>query len=104
MDRPLQSFPRVQNVSFGHRAPSKDQVFSVRLLTPPKLIARRCGGSSSPRLSADLAEVEGSDVKKAAFAWSLQRAEDGGETIDARVTEVIFSRRTRVAAGHNACC
>lgn len=43
-------------------------------------------------------------MKKAAFAWSLQRAEDGGETIDARVTEVILSRRTRVATGHNACC
>ncbi|MFD6274206.1 hypothetical protein ACFWFI_01205 [Streptomyces sp. NPDC060209] len=40
----------------------------------------------SPRLSAALAEAERSELKDAAVAWSLQRAEDG-EVID---TETAF--------------
>jgi hypothetical protein len=45
----------------------------------------------SPRLSAALAEAERSDLKDAAFAWSLQRAEDGVEVVDAEIAEVILS-------------
>ncbi|WP_328908680.1 hypothetical protein OG230_03715 [Streptomyces sp. NBC_00234] len=44
----------------------------------------------SPRLSAALAEAERSELKGAAAAWSLQRAEDG-EAIDAEIAEVILS-------------
>lgn len=43
----------------------------------------------SPRLSAALAEAERSELKDAAAAWSLQRAEDG-EVIDTEIAEVIL--------------
>ncbi|MFJ1611012.1 hypothetical protein ACIOHS_48200 [Streptomyces sp. NPDC088253] len=43
-----------------------------------------------PRLSAALAEAERSELKDAALAWSLQRAEDG-EVIDTEIAEVILS-------------
>ncbi|MEU9057371.1 hypothetical protein AB0D13_00380 [Streptomyces sp. NPDC048430] len=44
----------------------------------------------SPRLSAALAGAERPELKVAAAAWSLQRAEDG-EVIDAEIAEVILS-------------
>ncbi|MER7106894.1 hypothetical protein [Streptomyces sp. NPDC000229] len=43
----------------------------------------------SPRLSAALAEAERSELKDAAGAWSLQRAEDG-EVIGTEVAFVIL--------------
>lgn len=43
----------------------------------------------SPRLSAALAEAERSELKDAAVAWSLQRAEDG-EVIDTEIAFVIL--------------
>ncbi len=43
----------------------------------------------SPRLSAALAEAERSELKDAAVAWSLQRAEDG-EDIGTEIAEVIL--------------
>ncbi|MGA5285592.1 hypothetical protein [Streptomyces pseudogriseolus] len=47
----------------------------------------------SPRLSAALAEAERSELKAAAVAWSLQRAED--EDIGTEIAEVILGRSGR---------
>ncbi|SEC20763.1 hypothetical protein SAMN05216489_00157 [Streptomyces sp. 3213] len=60
----------------------------------PRIVADQGDGcivfAISPRLSAALAEAERPELKDAAVAWSLQRAE-GGEVIDTEIAFVILS-------------
>lgn len=104
----LQAGPRrtFESLSFGNFDPEEAVIEWECLLSggsfeelveadEPRLVAGQDdeGGivfAMSPLLSAALAEAERSELKDAAAAWSLQRAEDG-EVIAPEVAEVILS-------------
>ncbi|WP_066950326.1 hypothetical protein [Streptomyces lushanensis] len=104
----LQSGPRCafESLSFGNFDPEEAVVEWECLLSggsfeelveadEPRLVAGQDDDGGvvfviSPRLSAALAGAERSDLKEAAAAWSLQRAE-GGEVVDTEIAEAILS-------------
>ncbi|MFC8423457.1 hypothetical protein ACFUN7_21740 [Streptomyces sp. NPDC057236] len=103
----LQAGPRraFESLSFGNFDPGEAVVEWECLLAggsfeelveagEPRLVAGQDDDGCvvfaiSPRLSAALAEAERSELKDAAVAWSLQRAEDG-EDIGTEIAEVIL--------------
>ncbi|MFF4244899.1 hypothetical protein ACFYY2_10545 [Streptomyces sp. NPDC001822] len=122
----LQTGPRgaFESLSFGNFDPEEAVVEWECLLSggsfeelveagEPRLVAgqddnRGVVFAMSPRLSAAIAEAEWSELKDAAAAWSLQRAEDG-EVIDTEIAEVILSDLTALVSsarrqGQNIYC
>ncbi|MDT6983876.1 hypothetical protein ACFSUJ_12905 [Streptomyces lusitanus] len=122
----LQTGPRraFESLSFGNFDPEEAVVEWECLLSggsfeelveagEPRLIVGEDddGGivfAMSSRLFAALAEAERSELRDAAAAWSLQRAEDG-EVIDTEIAEVILSNLAAFASrarrqGHDVYC